>query len=466
MDDLLDRTDAVGLADAIRAGEVSEAEVLEATMARIDERNPEMNAITTVVEPEPAADGRLRGVPFAIKDLHFAMRGTVATHGSRYFADAPVDDHDAEVVRRYRAAGMVLVGRSNSPELGLSTTTEPALFGPCANPLDPTRSAGGSSGGAASAVASGMLTVAHASDGGGSIRIPSSACGLFGLKPSRGRVSFGPDAGENWSGYSTTHVVSRTVRDSAVLLDLTSGLAPGDPYVAPAPDGTFEAAMATPPPPLRIAVWDGSADGIEIDSTARGALDAAVALCEELGHHLEEETDLPVRRGMGGPQGVITSSNIAAMMARREAACGRPPGADDLEPVAASLAANGAKLTGPQYAQAILDSHLMGRLMGDYHESGIDLVLTPTLARVPPPLGELVATADDVAEWGARQGAYSPFCAMANATGQPAMSVPLHWDDQGLTVGSHFIAPYGAEALLLQLAAQLEQARPFWPQPR
>ncbi len=464
MDDLLDRTDAVGLADAIRAGEVSEAEVLEATMARIDERNPELNAITTMVEPEPAADGRLRGVPFAIKDLHFAMRGTVTTHGSRYFADAPIDDHDAEVVSRYRAAGMVLLGRTSSPELGLSTTTEPALFGPCANPLDVGRSAGGSSGGAASAVASGMLTVAHASDGGGSIRIPSSACGLFGLKPSRGRVSFGPDAGEGWSGYSTTHVVSRTVRDSAVLLDLTSGLAPGDPYVAPTPDGTFEAAIATPPPSLRIAVWDGSADGIELDSTARGALDAAVALCEELGHRLEE-ADLPVRRGMGGPQGVITSSHTAALVARREAACGRPSG-DELEPVAASLAAQGAALTGPDYAQAILDSHLMGRTMGRYHASGIDLVLTPTLARVPPPLGELVATADNVAEWGARQGAYSPFCAMANATGQPAMSVPLHWDDQGLTVGSHFIAPYGAEALLLKLAAQIEQARPFWPQPR
>ncbi|MDE0215734.1 MAG: amidase [bacterium] len=464
MDDLLDRTDAVGLADAIRAGEVSEAEVLDATMARIHERNPAMNAITTVVEPEPATDGRLRGVPFAIKDLHFAMRGTVATHGSRYFADAPVDHHDAEVVRRYRAAGLVLVGRTNSPELGLSTTTEPALFGPCANPLDPTRSAGGSSGGAASAVASGMLAVAHASDGGGSIRIPASACGLFGLKPSRGRVSFGPDSGENWSGYSTTHVVSRTVRDSAVLLDLTSGLAPGDPYVAPAPDGSFEAAIAAPPPPLRIAVWDGSADGIELDSTARGALDAAVALCEEIGHRIEE-ADLPVRRGMGGPQGVITSSNIAAMMIRREAQCGRPPGNDDLEPVAASLAARGATLTGPEYAQAILDSHLMGRLMGRYHESGIDLVLTPTLARVPPPLGELVATADDVAEWGARQGAYSPFCAMANATGQPAMSAPLHRDERGLTVGSHFIAPYGGEALLLKLAAQLEQARPFWTGP-
>ncbi|MYH71647.1 MAG: amidase [Acidimicrobiia bacterium] len=461
MDDLLDRTDAVGLADAIRAGEVSEAEVLDATMARIDERNPAMNAITTVVEPEPAANGRLRGVPFAIKDLHFAMRGTVATHGSRYFADAPVDDHDAEVVRRYRAAGLVLVGRSNSPELGLSTTTEPALFGPCANPLDPTRSAGGSSGGAASAVASGMLTVAHASDGGGSIRIPSSACGLFGLKPSRGRVSFGPDAGENWSGYSTTHVVSRTVRDSAVLLDLTSGLAVGDPYVAPTPDGSFEAAIAAPPPPLRIAVWDGSADGIELDAVARGALDVAVALCEELGHHIEE-ADLPIRRGMGGPQGVITSSSIAAMMARREAQCGRPPSENDLEPVARSLATRGATLTGPEYAQAILDSHLMGRRMGDYHASGIDLVLTPTLARVPPPLGELVATADDVAEWGARQGAYSPFCAMANATGQPAISVPLHRDERGLTVGSHFIAPYGAEALLLQLAAQLEQARPLW----
>ena len=464
MDDLLDRTDAVGLADAIRGGEVSEAEVLEATMARIDERNPELNAITTIVEPEPAAEGRLRGVPFAIKDLHFAMRGTVTTHGSRYFADAPEDDHDAEVVSRYRAAGMVLLGRTNSPELGLSTTTEPALFGPCANPLDVARSAGGSSGGAASAVASGMLTVAHASDGGGSIRIPSSACGLFGLKPSRGRVSFGPDAGEGWSGYSTTHVVSRTVRDSAVLLDLTSGLAPGDPYVAPSPDGSFEQAIAAPPPSLRIAVWDGSADGIELDSTARGALDAAVALCEELGHRLEE-ADLPVRRGMGGPQGVITSSNIAALVARREAQCGRPPG-DELEPVAASLAAQGAALSGPDYAQAILDSHLMGRTMGRYHESGIDLVLTPTLARVPPPLGELVATADNVAEWGARQGAYSPFCAMANATGQPAMSVPLHWDDQGLTVGSHFIAPYGAEALLLRLAAQLEQAQPFWTGPR
>ena len=465
MDDLLDRTDAVGLADAIRAGEVSEAEVLEATMARIDERNPALNAITTVVEPEPAADGRLRGVPFAIKDLHFAMRGTVTTHGSRYFADAPVDDHDAEVVRRYREAGLVLVGRTNSPELGLSTTTEPALFGPCANPLDVGRSAGGSSGGASSAVASGMLTVAHASDGGGSIRIPSSACGLFGLKPSRGRVSFGPDAGEGWSGYSCTHVISRTVRDSAVLLDLTAGVASGDPYTAPSPDGSFEQAIAAPPPPLRIAVWDGSADGIELDATARGALEAAVALCEEFGHHIEE-ADLPIRRGMGGPQGVITSSNIAALVARREAASGRAPGDDDLEPVAASLAARGAQFSGPDYAQAVLDSHLMGRRMGQYHESGIDLVLTPTLARVPPSLGELVATKDTVAEWGARQGAYSPFCAMANATGQPAMSVPLHWDDQGLTVGSHFIAPYGAEALLLRLAAQLEQARPFWPQPR
>ena len=464
MDDLLDRTDAVGLADSIRAGEVSEAEVLDATMARIDERNPAINAITTLVEPEPAADGRLRGVPFAIKDLHFAMRGTVTTHGSRYFADAPADDHDAEVVRRYRAAGLVLVGRTNSPELGLSTTTEPALFGPCANPLDPTRSAGGSSGGASSAVASGMLTVAHASDGGGSIRIPSSACGLFGLKPSRGRVSFGPDAGEGWSGYSCTHVISRTVRDSAVLLDLTAGVALGDPYTAPAPSGPFEQAISAEPPPLRIAVWDGSADGIELDPVARGALDAAMTLCEELGHHLEE-ADLPIRRGMGGPQGVITTSNIAALMKRREAQAGRPPGDDDLEPVAASMAARGSEISGPEYAQAVLDSHLMGRRMGDYHASGIDLVLTPTLARVPPALGELVATENDVAEWGARQGAYSPFCAMANATGQPAMSVPLYWDDRGLTVGSHFIAPYGAEALLLKLAAQLEQAQPFWNGP-
>ena len=183
MDDLLDRTDAVGLADAIRMGEVSEREVLDATMARIDERNPALNAITTLVAPEPAADGRLRGVPFAIKDLHFAMRGTVTTHGSRYFADAPIDDHDAEVVRRYREAGLVLVGRTNSPELGLSTTTEPALFGPCANPLDPTRSAGGSSGGASSAVASGMLTVAHASDGAAPSAYRRRPAGCSGSSP-------------------------------------------------------------------------------------------------------------------------------------------------------------------------------------------------------------------------------------------------------------------------------------------
>ena len=465
MDDLLDRTDAVGLADAIRAGEVSEAEVLDATLARIDERNPALNAITTAVEPEPAADGRLRGVPFAVKDLHFAMRGTVNTHGSRFFADAPVSGHDAEVVRRYRAAGLVMVGRTNSPEFGLSTTTEPTLFGPCANPLDPSRSAGGSSGGASSAVASGMLTVAHASDGGGSIRIPSSACGLFGLKPTRGRISFGPDAGEGWSGYSCTHVISRSVRDSAVLLDLTAGPAPGDPYVAPEPHGTFEQAMATPPPPLRIAVWDGSADGIELDSVARGALDAAVALCEQLGHHIEE-ADLPVRRGMGGPQGVITCAHTAALVARRTAQAGRPPADGELEPVALSLVDRAATLSAADYAQALVDTHRLGRLMAGYHASGIDLVLTPTLASAPPRLGELVATADNVAEWGARQGAYSPFCAMANATGQPAMSVPLYFDDRGLTVGSHFIAPYGGEALLLALAAQLEQAQPFWTGPR
>ena len=463
MDDLLDRTDAVGLADAIAAGEVSEQEVLDATLARIDERNPALNAITTSVEPEPAADGRLRGVPFVIKDLHFPMRGTVTTHGSRFFADAPVADHDAEVVRRYRAAGLVLVGRTNTPELGLSTTTEPALFGPCANPLDPSRSAGGSSGGASSAVASGMLTMAHASDGGGSIRIPSSACGLFGLKPSRGRVSFGPDAGEGWSGYSCTHVITRTVRDSAVMLDLTSGVADGDPYTAPAPAGPFEQAIAEPPSRLRIAVWDGSADGIRLDPVAQGALDAAVSLCEQLGHHITE-ADLPVRRGdMGGAQGVIVASNIAALMARRSAEAGRPVGDGDLEPVTASMVARASQLTGADYAQAILDTHLTGRRMGAYHASGVDLVLTPTLATVPPPLGELVVSDGDVAEWGARQGAYSPFCALANASGQPAMSVPLHFDERGLTVGSHFIAPYGGEAVLLKLAAQLEQAQPFWP---
>ncbi|WP_420639612.1 amidase [Candidatus Poriferisocius sp.] len=461
MDDLLDRSDALGLAEAIRTGEVSEQEVLDATLARIDERNPALRAITTAIDPEPPADGRLRGVPFAIKDLHFPVRGTVTTHGSRLFADAPSDDHDAEVVRRYRAAGLVLVGRSNSPEFGLSTTTEPSLFGPCANPLDVTRSAGGSSGGAAAAVASGMLTMAHASDGGGSIRIPSSACGLFGLKPSRGRMSFGPDAGEGWSGYSCTHVITRSVRDSAVMLDLTAGLAPGDPYTAPAPAGPFEQALATPPRRLRIAVWDGAPDGIELDPVARAALNEAVALCEELGHDLEE-ADLPVRRGdMGGAQGVITAAHTAALVARRAAQAGRPAG-DEIEPVAAMMVERAKGMSAADYAEALRTTHRLGRLMGQYHASGIDLVLTPTLAAVPPPLGELVATADNVAEWGARQGTYSPFCAMANATAQPAMSVPLYRDDRGLTVGSHFIAPYGDEALLLQLAAQLEQARPFW----
>ncbi len=466
LDDLLDRTDAVGLAEAIRTGEASEQEVLDATLARIAESNPGLNAITTAIEPEPAADGPLRGVPFAIKDLHFPVRGTVTTQGSRFFADAPIDDHDAEVVSRYRAAGLVLVGRTSTPEFGLSTTTEPALFGPCANPLDPSRSAGGSSGGASAAVASGMLTMAHASDGGGSIRIPSSTCGLFGLKPSRGRISFGPDAGEGWSGYSCTHVITRSVRDSAVMLDLTAGPAPGDPYAAPTPAGPFEHAAAAAPSPLRIAVWDGSADGIRLDPVARAALDTAVARCEQLGHHVEEAS-LPVRRGdMGNAQGVITAAHTAALVARRAAQAERPPGEDDLEPIAAWMVERARGMTVADYAEALRTTHHVGRLMGQYHASGIDLVLTPTLATVPPPLGDLAVTNDTVAEWGARQGAYSPFCALANATGQPAMSVPLHYDERGLTVGSHFIAPYGDEAVLLQLAAQLEQAHPFWPQPR
>ena len=213
-------------------------------------------------------------------------------------------------------------------------------------------------------------------------------------------------------------------------------------------------------------MWDGSADGIQLDPVARGALDTAVALCEQLGHHVEEALP-PVRRGdLGNAQGVITAAHTAALLTRRSTEAGRSPGEDDLEPVAAWMAERARGMTATDYAEALRTTHRIGRLMGQYHASGIDLMLTPTLAAVPPPLGELVATKSTVAEWGARQGAYSPFCALANATGQPAMSVPLYYDQRGLTVGSHFIAPYGGEAVLLQLAAQMEKAQPFWPQPR
>ena len=323
------RHDATALASLIAKGEVSASEVLEAAIARAEQVNPGINAIvhkqydrarSAVAAGLP--DGPLKGVPFLIKDLYFLETGEPATLGSSLFKDH-VADHDTAYVRRCKAAGLVIMGRSSTPEFGMNPNTEPRLFGPCRNPWNLEHSAGGSSGGAAAAVVAGVLPVAHATDGGGSIRIPAAQCGLFGLKPSRGRISMGPDAGEGWGGLSVGHVVSRSVRDSALMLDCTAGAEPGDPYAAPTPDASFVAGLARPPRKLKIAMMLKDHRGAKLHPECAKAVAGAGRLCAGLGHMVEEADaplDLVALRPMNA---VLSAANTARSLGLRWKALGR-----------------------------------------------------------------------------------------------------------------------------------------------
>jgi Asp-tRNA(Asn)/Glu-tRNA(Gln) amidotransferase A subunit family amidase len=460
-------SDALGLAGLVAAGEVSAAEVLDAAIASIDARNPELNAVVSrcdeVARDEVARGlpaGPFTGVPYLIKDLNAHVAGLPSTQGVRLFADV-VAEHDSEFVARLRRAGMVILGKTNTPGFGSSTSTEPGFFGRCHNPWNLERVAGGSSGGAASAVAGGIVPAAHATDGGGSIRIPASCCGLFGLKVTRGRVTHAPYAGEGWNGMSVGHAVTRSVRDSAAILDATCTPFPGDPYVAPSPARPYLDEVTTEPGRLRVGLLDRQpGTGLEPDADCRAGLEAAARLLDTLGHHVEpvEWPELPM--APAAITGTISSTHIANAVDRRLEALGRELRDDDLDQWIRLIVERGRDVTGEVYVQAVAAMHATGRTVAAMM-AGYDVLCTPTLAIVPPELGILDPNGDFVAAL-PYLGAMSGFLSIANITGQPAMSVPLHRSADGLPVGVHFMGRFGDEASLFRLAGQLERAAP-WP---
>ncbi|MCL2430218.1 MAG: amidase, partial [Alphaproteobacteria bacterium] len=384
--------DAIALAGLVAKGAISAGEVLEAAIARAEEVNPAIGAIVHKQWDEARkavaaglSQGPLKGVPFLLKDLGYFEKDQPTTFGSSLFKDF-VADHDSAYVSRLRRAGLVVIGRSASPEFGLSPNTEPRLHGPCRNPWNLEYSAGGSSGGSAAAVAAGILPVAHATDGGGSIRIPAAQCGLFGLKPSRGRVSMAPDAGEGWGGLSVAHVVSRTVRDSALMLDCAAGPEPGDPYAAPPPERPFLEAVARPPRRLRIALMLKDHRGAGLHPECLTAVQRAAQLCAGLGHAVEEADPGLDLAALGPANNRIAAANTARSCRLRWQALGREPGADDVEAVTWAVYQHGLKVSGIEYVEAIAAVHAAGRKMAAFL-AGYDVILSTTLPGPPPKLG-------------------------------------------------------------------------------
>jgi Asp-tRNA(Asn)/Glu-tRNA(Gln) amidotransferase A subunit family amidase len=462
------KLDAVGLADLIQRKQISPADAIKAAITRAEQVNPAINAVVLTYY-EQARDaarsglpaGPLHGVPMLLKDLGTVMKGTVTTDGSRLSRNAAPADHDTTLVQRYRAAGLNIFGKTASPEFGATSTTESLLWGQTHNPWNTRYSSGGSSGGAAAAVAAGILPAAHASDGGGSIRIPASHCGLFGLKPSRGRNPGGPDAIEGWMGLSVSHAITRSVRDSALLLDVSAGPEAGSRVIPATPAGGFLAALATPPQPLRIALVDANPFGLPIDPECTAAVAKTAKLCEQLGHHVEPaKLNLPVESMMTA-LGALTGSGTLVRIREREHALGRAATQDDLEPITWLNYQNAQKYTAAQLYEARGTADQIGRLF-DAMLTQYDIILSPVTAGPPPLLGALSLN-QPYEDFVKHAVVSSSFTSMYNQAGLPAMSVPLHWTTEGnLPIGSMFAGRFGAEATLLQLAAQLEQVAPWY----
>lgn len=458
--------DGMGMAELVRNKEVTPAELVEVVIERIERVNPHLNAIVTKMYEEARRsasselpEGPFTGVPFLLKDLQAAYQGVKMTAGSRYLRDF-VPNLDSELVRRYKKAGLIVVGKTNTPEFGIMPTTEPELFGATRNPWDISRSTGGSSGGSAAAVAAGIVPVAHANDGGGSIRIPASCCGVFGLKPTRGRNPLGPHFGDVFGGLVAEHVVSRSVRDSAAMLDATSGPDLGDPYFAPAPARPFIREVGADPGKLRIAWTTKALTGVLVHQDCVAAVEETVKLCSELGHELIEDTPQLDGNMLTQAFMCLWSAGNAWLIDSMSYAVGRGPEPDELEPLTSALVEMGRQQLAPAYLMSVQILQTYGRRMAHFMQK-YDVLLTPTLAEPPLPLGTLDSTADNPMAGMRRSALFVPFTPICNGTGQPAMSVPLYWNGEGLPIGSHFIGRFGDEATLFRLAAQLETARPW-----
>ncbi len=481
------RFDGLGLAELARRGEVAPIELVEEAIARIEARNPALNAVVLKLYDSARAAARgplagpFAGVPFLIKDLGATVAGTPTSEGNRRLAQI-VREADNELVARYRKAGLVFVGKTNVPEFGLAPVTESAALGPCRNPWDPTRTSGGSSGGSAAAVAARMAPFAHASDGGGSIRIPASCCGLVGLKPTRGRTPSGPIEGEAWRGFTVSHAVTRSVRDCAALLDATQGGDVGAPYEIKPPARPYLDEVAAPPGRLRVAftVAPLLADSVHADCVA--GVQAAAALLAELGHEVVEATPPFDREPLIEAFMKIIAAETGVDVERAAALVGGSLGPGDFEAATYVTGLLGRSWSASDYAGAARYLQRWGRQVGAFF-ADYDVLLTPTLAQPPLPIGAVKPSPAENAILAAvgrlRAGglfrlsglaiqlvkkplSFMPYTPMFNITGQPAISLPLHWNAAGLPIGVQFVARMGDEATLFRLAGQLEQARPWF----
>jgi len=460
-----ERYDALGLAELVGRRQVTADELLDAAIERVEARNPAVNAVVMKLYDhgrkaiaDGLPDGPFRGVPFLMKDLSSSLAGIRMTRGSRFFAETPPPAADSEHAARLRRSGLVIFGRTNTCELGLSLTCEPQLHGPTRNPWDVSRISGGSSGGAAAAVGARMLPLAHASDGFGSIRAPAACCGLVGLKPTRGRNTMAPYTGEGLGGLSTEHAVSLTVRDSAALLDVTAGPGGGDPYFAAPPVRPFLQEVGAPAGRLRIAWTSRTPNGAPVGRESFDTLAETVKLCADLGHVVEEANPEVDGAAIVPTFLTLTSANTVVSLASHPS--GQPPRPEDVERVTWLTAEKGKAVTGPDYVRATQTAHRLGRQMAAFHRT-YDVLLTPGLATLPVELGWIDMMLDDFDEYWKRVFTFSPFTVWFNLTGQPAMMLPIG-RAADLPVAVQLVGRYGDEATLFRLAAQLEAARPWF----
>jgi amidase len=462
--------DGLGQAEKVRGGEIRARELVELSIDRIERCNPVLNCVVVErfeqalieaerIDSDPARVGPFWGIPVLLKDLGQQIEGLTQTDGSRApLMQAP--DRDSAIAASYRRAGIVLLGKTSSPEFGNHSTTEPAAHGPCRNPWDTTRTTGGSSGGSGAAVAARMVAIAGASDGAGSIRIPASCCGVFGLKPSRGRISSSPYPGDSLFGLAAGHALTRSVRDSAALLDISNGSTPGDYWSAPSPTRPFAEEVGADPGRLRIAISMKHLTGSGVHPECAAAAERAAELLTRLGHQVEE----------GGPSFEISAmthsmldlwatANVAAQ-ASISRVLQRDLAVDELEPTTWELIDHARHLTVADVVRARESLQAAAWRIAEFFEHH-DLWLTPTLAQPPLPLGELNRSLGTAAGWWEYDLAFNPWNPVANIAGCPSASLPLHWSADGLPIGSLLTAGYAQEATLIRVCAQLEEAEPW-----
>jgi len=460
--------DGLALADLVRRGEVSPKELMELALEGIEKLNPKLNSVINVLADEAAKeieaglpDGPFKGVPFLIKEIVLHAADVPCRDGSRLTKDF-VLPHDTELMARFRKAGLVTVGTTSTPEFGYNANTEPVLTGSTHNPWNTDRSPGGSSGGSAASVAAGIVPLAHANDGGGSIRIPASCCGLFGLKPTRGRIPTGPDYTEILNGIAVEFVVTRSVRDAAALMDVVAGPDAGAYGWAEPPARPYSEEITSKPERLRIAWMAKPLSGVPVDQECTDALNDTVKLCADLGHEMVEAVPEIDVEAFALATLRVWTANLANMMDGAGAFVGKTPSPDNLETASWACYEYGKAMKATELLEALDVFSLVSRAVGQFFEQ-YDALLSPTTAHPPLPLGELNQNAPGITaeQWTTQIFTYAPFTNLFNTTGQPAISIPLAWSSDGLPIGMQFAGRFADEATLFRLAAQLEQAQPW-----